>query len=437
MKLPSEKLNVLLIGGAGREHALAWKLKQSRRLGQLFATHTTNPGIAGLAQPIDHDFSMKELYRLQQFIEAKKIQLVVVGPEDPLAQGIVDKLSSDKLAVFGPTAEGAQLESNKAWAKRLMRAASIPTAESRSFTDPKVAKAFLESREEAYVIKASGLAAGKGVVVASDRAEGLAAVDRFMIKREFGDAGAEIVIEERLKGPEVSVFALTDGRSIFILDSARDHKRLGENDTGPNTGGMGAFSPAGLLDERAMSRIEREVLVPVVDALRRDDITYRGLLYAGLMLTHAGPKVLEFNCRFGDPECQTLMPRLKGDLVEILYATATGQLEHIDLAWDTRAAVCIVLCSSGYPGEYKTGFPITGLEEASKLPETFIFHAGTKRAAARDSAQPGVVITSGGRVVNVVALGDTIAEARTRALAAADVINFEGKTFRRDIAAAG
>lgn len=428
LKLPSPKLNVLLIGGGGREHALAWKLKQSARLGTLYATNTTNPGIAALAKPIDHEFSVKEAYRLQFFIEKHDVRLVVVGPEDPLAAGIADKLTSEKVAVFGPTADGARLEADKAWAKQLMRSALIPTAESRSFTDSEMAKAYLETRDEAQVVKASGLAAGKGVVVAGSLQEALDAVDRFMVKREFGDAGREIVVEERLKGPEVSVFALTDGRSIYILDSAQDHKRLGENDTGPNTGGMGAYSPTSLIDEKLLTRVQNEILLPTVDALRRDDITYRGVIFAGLMLTPGGPKVLEFNCRFGDPECQVLLPRLKGDLVEILYATATGQLEHVDLSWDSRAAACVVLASGGYPGSYKTGVPIEGIEEAEALPGVRVFHAGTKR-------EGGQLVTNGGRVLNVVATGDTLTQARELANRAAELIRFEGKTWRRDIGA--
>lgn len=428
LKLPSQKLNVLLIGGGGREHALAWKLKQSARLGTLYATHTANPGIAALAKPIDHEFSVKEAYRLQFFIEKHDIRLVVVGPEEPLAAGIADKIASDKVAVFGPTAEGARLEADKAWAKQLMRSALIPTAESRSFTVAEMAKAYLETRDEAQVVKASGLAAGKGVVVAGSLQEALDAVDRFMVKREFGDAGREIVVEERLKGPEVSVFALTDGKSIYILDSAQDHKRLGENDTGPNTGGMGAYSPTSLIDDALLTHVQNEILLPTVDALRRDDITYRGVIFAGLMLTPGGPKVLEFNCRFGDPECQVLLPRLKGDLVEILYATATGQLEHVDLSWDSRAAVCVVLASGGYPGSYKTGVPIEGIEEAEALPGVRVYHAGTKR-------EGGQLVTSGGRVLNVVATGDTLTHARELANRAAELIRFEGKTWRRDIGA--
>lgn len=428
LKLPSDKLNVLLIGGGGREHALAWKLKQSPRLGTLYATHAGNPGIAALAKPIDHDYSMKELYRLRFFIEKHDIRLVVVGPEDPLAAGIADKLSNERVAVFGPGAEGAQLEANKAWSKRFMRAASIPTAEARTFTDPEAARAYLETRDEPQVIKAAGLAAGKGVVVAASLEEALGAVDRFMVKREFGEAGAEVVVEERLKGAEVSVFALTDGRSLYILDTAQDHKRLGEGDTGPNTGGMGAYSPTALVDERLFQRVQSEILVPTIDALRRDDIAYRGVIYAGLMLTPGGPKVLEYNCRFGDPECQVLLPRLRGDLVEICYATATGQLEHVDLSWDPRVAVCIVLASGGYPGPYKTGVPIEGIGEAAAMEDVLIFHAGTRRDGAS-------IVTAGGRVLNVVALGASLAEAREKANRAAELVRFEGKTYRRDIAA--
>lgn len=428
LKLPANTFNVLLIGGGGREHALAWKMSQSPRLGTLYATHCSNPGIAALAKPIDHEFNVKEAYRLQFFLEKHDIRLVVVGPEDPLAGGITDKIASERVAVFGPSREGARLEADKAWAKQFMRSAQIPTAEARTFTDPAAARAYLKSRDDAQVVKASGLAAGKGVVVAATPAEALEAVERFMVKREFGNAGQEIVIEERLKGPEVSLFALTDGRSLFILESAQDHKRIGEGDTGPNTGGMGAYSPTTLIDEKMFERLQHEVLLPTVDALRRDEVSYRGVIFVGLMLTPGGPKVLEYNCRFGDPECQVLMTRLKGDLVEVLYATATGQLEHVDLSWDSRAAVCVVLASGGYPGEYQTGKPIHGLEQAAAQPDVSIFHAGTRRESS------GGLVTAGGRVLNVVALGDTVAEAREKANRAAEMIVFEGITWRRDIA---
>lgn len=421
-------MNVLLIGGGGREHALAWKLKQSPSLGQLYATHTGNPGIAELAKPTGFEFSMGEIYRVQQFCAHQNIGLVVVGPEGPLSEGIADKLSSDTVAVFGPTREGAQLEADKAWAKDVMRGASIPTAEARVFREPGPAKSYLESREEPVVIKASGLAAGKGVVLPTSLDEAKATIDRIMVKKEFGSAGDQVVIEEKLKGPEASVFALIDGRNIAILDTCQDYKRVGDGDTGQNTGGMGSYCPSRVVDERTMTIVEREVLVPIVDALRRDGIEYRGVLYVGLMLTPAGPKVLEFNCRFGDPECQVLMRRMDCDLVQVLHATATGKLHEVELGSSGGAAVCVVLASGGYPGDFSKGYPITGIENANAMPDVTVFHAGT----AHD--KEGKVVTAGGRVLNVVATGANVDEARQKALAAAEKIHFDKMHYRRDIA---
>lgn len=422
------KVNVLLVGGGGREHALAWKLKQSSSLGALWTTHPSNPGLASLCRPIDHPFSMREVYRTEQFCRREKISLVVVGPEGPLAEGITDKLTSDQTAVFGPSREAAQLESNKAWAKQLMRSAAIPTAEGRVFHDHEAAKSYAMSRDDAQVVKASGLAAGKGVIVAGTRSEAVAAIERIMVRREFGDAGAEIVIEERLKGPEVSVFALCDGRNIDILETCQDHKRLGDGDTGPNTGGMGAYCPTPLVDARLMESIQREILIPTVDALRREGIEFRGVLYAGLMLTPAGPKVLEYNVRFGDPECQCLMPRLDVDLVRLCHASASGRLPEVDLNWNPVSVCCVVLAAPGYPDEPRKGIPITGVDEAGAMPGVTVFHAGT----ALDPS--GQLVTAGGRVLNIVGTGATIEESRDRAYAACDRIHFEGKQMRRDIA---
>lgn len=428
--IPAHKINILLVGGGGREHSLAWKLRQSPRLGSLYTTHPGNPGLAALCKPMDAPFSMKELYRTEQFCRRADIHLVIVGPEDPLAEGIADKLASPERLIFGPVQEGALIESDKAWAKRLMRSALIPTAEARTFRDAAAAIDYLRTREVAPVVKATGLAKGKGVIVASTIDEAIAAVERIMLRKEFGPAGDEIIIEEKLQGPEVSIFALTDGRDFVILDAAQDHKRLLDGDKGPNTGGMGAFCPTPLLDAKLMARIQRDILIPTIDALRREGVEYRGLLYAGLMLTPAGPKVLEFNARFGDPECQALMLRCQGDLLELLYATAAGCLADAkDVAWDPRASCCIVLAAPGYPDEPRKGIPITGIEAAEALPDTAIFHAGTERRAG------GELVTAGGRVLNVVALGSDLTEARTKALAAADTITFDGKQLRRDIGA--
>ena len=424
-----DKINVLLVGGGGREHALALRLKQSKRLGTLWATGAKNPGIAGLARACEEPVNEREKFRLQSFCKKEQIGLVVVGPEDALAAGMADWLATEETVVFGPTREGARIESDKAWAKKMMRAASVPTAEGRVFKDAEGAKAYLATREDAQVVKASGLAGGKGVFVAGSLDEAIEAVDTIMVEKAFGDAGLEIIIEERLKGEEVSVFALVDGRNILVLDSCQDHKRLGDGDIGPNTGGMGAHCPTPAVDSKILDMVQREVIVAIVDAMRRDGIEYRGVLYAGLMLTPGGPKVLEFNARFGDPECQCLLPRIKGDLVEILYATATGQLDGVEFNWDRRAVCCVVLASRGYPGEAEKGAVITGIEEAEAMEGVRVYHAGTRRGT-----NCGKIKVDGGRVLNVVGQADTIEAARERAYAACEKIEYEGKIMRTDIA---
>jgi phosphoribosylamine--glycine ligase len=430
----ADQLNVLLIGGGGREHALAWKLRQSARLGELYAVDTSNPGLAALAKPCPVVIDYKNLFPLRRWCEVNRVGMVVIGPEEPLAAGVADALAEPVVhggpvpLVFGPNKIAAQLESDKAFAKELMRSALIPTAEARVFTDASAALNFLQTRNEPHVVKASGLAKGKGVFVPSTIQEGLDAVERIMLKREFGEAGRAVVIEERLKGREVSVFALVDGRSIYILEACQDHKRLGDGATGPNTGGMGSLSPTRTIDDRLMERVQREVLVPTVDALRRDGIEFRGVLYVGLMLTPAGPKVLEYNVRFGDPECQVLMRRLNCDLLEVLAATASRRLDQVEIAWDPRPAVCVVLASGGYPDKPRKGVPISGLEEAAAVDGAVVFHAGT----AIDPAS-GRVVTAGGRVLSVTAVGDDVEDARRRAYRAADCIRFDGKTYRTDI----
>jgi len=422
-------LNILLVGGGGREHALAWRLKRSASCGALWTTHPSNPGIKALARPVDFEFSVGELYRVEQFCRRDSIGLVVVGPEAPLAAGMADTLGAAGILVFGPTKAAAQLEADKAFAKKLMRAASVPTADARVYTDHHEAEAAIQGREVPPVVKAAGLAAGKGVVVPQTTAEAIDAVRRILVDREFGDAGARVLLEERLDGVEASVFALVDGRSVLLLDACQDHKRIGEGDTGPNTGGMGAICPTPRIDADLHMAVERDVIVPTIDALRREDIEFRGVLYVGLMLTHAGPKVLEFNVRFGDPECQALVRRIGGDFAKLLHATASGRLGDLPdtvVTSNPGHACCIVLASGGYPGDYRTGIPITGVEEAERVEGVTVFHAGTARKG-------GQLVTAGGRVLNVVALADTPDLARDRAYAAADLIDFDGKTLRRDI----
>jgi len=422
---------VLLVGGGGREHALAWRLKASPSVEKVFVTHPSNPGLAKLGEPIDVPFDLRNTFRLKRFCQRKGVNLVVVGPEAPLAAGLADELRSDECAVFGPGAAGAQLEADKAFAKAFMRRLAIPTAEGRAFTSLDAAKAFLQSRDEPMVVKAAGLAAGKGVVVPETVEEAVEAVERMLgQQRAFGKAGETVVIEERLQGVEASVFALIDGKTAYLLEPCQDHKRLLEGDRGPNTGGMGAYCPAAVVDAATMRLIERTILVPVLDGLRREEIEYRGVLYLGLMLTPGGPKVLEFNVRFGDPECQALMPRWRGDLGLTLWRCAAGRLEEAEVDWDPRVCCCVTLASEGYPQAPRTGDPITGLERAQAMEEVVVFHAGTKI-----DPQKGLV-TAGGRALSVCGLGATLEEARQRALEACEAIDFPGKQHRRDIGAA-
>lgn len=430
MQIP-ESINVLLIGGGAREHALALGLARSNRLSTLYATHMNNPGIAQLARPVDVPVIAKELYRLVQFCDRENIELIVIGPEDPLADGWADTLSkkadgSPRL-VFGPGAKGAQLEADKAYAKQMMKAASVPTAEGRVFDQLSHAEEYLKTRDEVFVIKATGLAKGKGVIVPESNEEGIKAVRDMMDKRVFGDAGKKVLVEEKITGTEVSVLALLDGHNILVLPPCQDHKRLSDGDKGPNTGGMGAFCPAETINDQTMQQIESEVLVPIADVLRRDEIDFKGVLYAGIMLTPAGPKVLEFNVRFGDPECQPLIARLESDLIELLWATASGKLDQVDVRFTPQAAVCVVLASKGYPESPEIGFPITGIEDAQAIEGVTIFHAGTKMS-------DGTLVTAGGRVLSVTALADTMEQARDLAYKAANKIHFEGMQLRTDIA---
>ena len=423
--------NVLLLGTGGREHALAWKLRQSPSLGTLWVQPDANAGIRSLGRPCDAPLAARERFFLRSWLDRNDVHLVVVGPEGPLSEGIVDDLASPARRVFGPVREAARLEFDKAFAKTVMKQASVPTADGRSFTTHDQARAYVEARDVPLVVKAAGLCAGKGVVVCSDRDEALAALDRIMGAREFGEAGSAVVVEERLVGQEMSVLALVDGRTITVLDPCQDHKQVGEGDVGPNTGGMGAYCPTPLATDEVMGEISREVLVPTVDALRRDGIEFRGVLYAGMMLTPGGPKVLEFNTRFGDPETQPLMARLRGDLVDILWKAAGGQLDSASVDFDPRAACCVVVCSAGYPGKVDAGKPVTGLADAEAAAgpgeEVVVFHAGTRTDAS------GALVTAGGRVFGVTALAADLRRAQALANEAASRIRFEGAFFRRDI----
>jgi len=404
--------------------AATWKLVQSPLCDQFWAA-PGNPGIAEHADCVD--ISDHDTEGLVAFIKTNGVNLVVVGPEEPLAAGLGDAIRRAGALCFGPGARGARIEADKAYAKELMRAASVPTAEARIFTDLESAKSYVLSRDSGVAVKAAGLAKGKGVVVCPEPYQAVKPLEDVMAKKTFGDAGKTVLIEEMLTGPEATVLALCDGRNIYPMEPLQDHKPIGDADTGPNTGGMGAYSPVPVIDEKMSERIEREILVPIVDAMRRDFGRYEGVLYAGLMLTPGGPKVIEFNCRFGDPECQPLMMRLQSDLLEAMLAVAEHRLDEVTLRWDPRPAVCVVMASGGYPGSYEKGHEISGIADAQAEADVKVFHAGTAIA-------DGKLVTNGGRVLGVTALGETIADAQRRAYEAVDKIHWQDCYCRRDIA---
>ncbi len=417
-------MKIFVIGGGGREHALIWKLKQSTSVDRIFCA-PGNAGTAAIAENVA--IAASDLPQLRAFAKQNFVDLTVVGPDDPLARGIVDLLMSDKLRVFGPTKSAARLESSKIFAKELMRAQKIPTAQASTFSDSREALRYCEQLTFPVVIKADGLALGKGVIIAPNIATARSTIEAMMNEARFGDAGRRIVIEEFLRGTECSLHALVDGKNYQLLESARDYKRAFDGDEGPNTGGMGAFSPADNWDARLQSQFESEIMQPLLRGLSKEGIAYRGLLYPGLMITSDGARVLEFNCRFGDPETQALLPRMKSDLLPLLEATIDGKIDNYTIDWDKRAAITVVVASAGYPGKYETEKAISGLDEAAKLEDIQVFHAGTKNANNQ-------VITAGGRVLAVTALGATIAAARSRAYEAVSLIQFDGCHYRRDIA---
>jgi phosphoribosylamine--glycine ligase len=420
--------NVLVVGKGGREHALVWKLKQSPRVGRLFCA----PGNAGTADEGATNVAISALDKdqLARLCLKERIDLVVIGPEEPLAAGLSDHLRSKGIRVFGPSAAAAQIEASKVFAKELMRSAYVPTAEFQVFDHPEPARVYIETRDYPVVVKADGLAAGKGVIVCRNASEAIRAVRRIMTEEEFGaSAGRRIVVERKLEGEELSVLAIVSGRTLVMLPPCQDHKPVYDGDQGPNTGGMGAYCPAPQATPELMQEIERHIFVPTVHALKRGHRSFQGVLYAGLMLTNQGPRVLEFNCRFGDPETQPLMMRLQSDLLSLLYAAAEGELSHWHEAirFDPRPAVCVVLCSGGYPGKYETGKVIHGVAEAEALPDVKVFHAGTRRD------EQGRLVTDGGRVLAVTALGEDFRAARERVYEAVRKIHFPGMHYRTDI----
>jgi phosphoribosylamine---glycine ligase len=418
-------MKVLVIGSGGREHALAWKIAQSPRVTQIFIA----PGNAGTAEvgknvPIE----AHNLDKLLLFAEENGIALTIVGPDDALAHGIVDLFSAAGLRIFGPTRAASRLEWSKAFAKEFMTRHGIPTARFKQFDSAVEARQSLVQFGFPVAIKADGLALGKGVVIARDREEAENAIQDMMERRRFGEAGSRVVIEEYLSGPECSLHALIDGESYALFPSAQDHKQLYDGSQGPNTGGMGTFSPSQKLTGSLIEQIRHLVLDRFMAGLKADGIRYSGLLFPGLILTAEGPKVLEFNCRFGDPETQVLMARLRSDLVDLLEATIDGQLATTSIDWSTDPAVCVVIASGGYPGYYETGKVISGLAETEKLEQVQVFHAGTRREKDR-------ILTAGGRVLGVTASGSTLDAARQRTYEAVEKIGFDGRYFRRDIAA--
>jgi phosphoribosylamine--glycine ligase len=416
-------VNVLVIGGGGREHALIWKIAQSPQVDYLYCT-PGNPGIARAAQCVD--ISVNDSAALLEFANQHAVDLTVVGPEAPLANGIVDLFVDQGLMAFGPSKAAAELEASKSFAKRLMAKYGIPTAEYAEFDDADEAIAYVTDRGAPIVVKADGLAAGKGVTVAHDVDAATVAIRAAMTEQVFGDAGSRVVIEECLVGEEASILAFSDGTRLLTMVPSQDHKPVDDGDKGPNTGGMGAYSPAPVVTPELAGIIERAIMRPCVEGMACEGTPYKGVLYAGLMINDNGPKVVEFNCRFGDPEAQVVLPRLKSDIVPAFLACCDGTLDTVSLEWDDQACVTVVMASGGYPGTYEKGKPITGIEAAEADPAVTVFHAGTKETDAG-------LVTNGGRVLNVTALGPNIPRAIDAAYAAAEKIHFERAHKRSDI----
>ena len=416
-------LSVLIIGSGGREHALAWKISQSPLVSKVYAA-PGNPGIARHAECVP--LSVDDIQGLRDFAVSKRIDLTVVGPEAPLVAGIADLFAKDGLLVFGPDQAGAQLEGSKVFMKTILQECGVPTADFRVFDDYDEAEQYVLTHRLPVVIKADGLAAGKGVVVAQTYEEAVSFLKETMETGVFGSAGDRVVIEECLAGEEASYIVFTDGYKVVPLPSSQDHKRIGDGDLGPNTGGMGAYSPAPVMTPEVEERVLREVFDPLLAALRARKIVYRGILYAGLMIDNGVPRVLEFNVRFGDPEAQPLFMRFSGDLVPLLLQCARGKIDDASIEIDPRPAICVVMASGGYPGKYTKGCPIEGVSDAEKLSDVIVFHAGT-------AMEQGRLITGGGRVLGVTAIGETLKGAIARAYDAVDLIHWEGAYYRSDI----
>jgi phosphoribosylamine--glycine ligase len=418
-------MRVLVIGSGGREHALAWKIRQSPRVNDVYVI-PGNAGTARIARNVQ--LNIADLSKLCRFAQEEVIDLTVVGPDDALAAGIVDAFQAAGLRIFGPSRKAAQLEASKRFAKHFMVRHGIPTARFAEFNSSQDARRAIEEFGFPLVVKADGLALGKGVVIAANRSEAIATIDDMIEGGRFGEAGRKIVLEEFLSGAECSIHALVDGSSYLLFPTAQDHKQIYDGNRGPNTGGMGTCSPSQKLDSASLSKIREQVLDPFIHGIQTDGLDFRGLLFPGLMLTEEGPRVLEFNCRFGDPETQVLLPRLKGDIVDLLEATIEGRLHTQNPEWDPRAAVCVVMASGGYPGSYETGKTISGLEQIETEAGMTVFHAGTRRIKDQ-------FVTAGGRVLGVTAMGATLLDARQAAYKGVEKIGFDGSYFRRDIGA--
>ena len=416
-------MQVLVIGGGGREHALVWKIKQSPKVEKIFCA----PGNAGIAEIAENiPIAVDDIDNLLEFAVKNDIGLTVVGPEQPLVKGIVDLFEEKGLRIFGPNARAAELEGSKSFSKDIMKKYGLPTAEYKAFNSANSAEEYIKIKNCPLVVKADGLAAGKGVLLCQTADEALAAVDSIMGKRSFGKAGDQIVIEEFLEGEEVSVLAFSDGQTVLLMDSAQDHKAAYDGDKGPNTGGMGAYSPAPIFTETMRQKVRDKIMLPMIRAMQQEARPYKGILYAGLMLTKTGPQILEFNARFGDPETQPLLIRMDSDIIPIFEACIDGTLDKCPLQWKSESSVCVVMAAKGYPDSYEKGKSISGLKDANALPGVVVFHAGTKE-------QDGEVLTQGGRVLGVTAIGKDTATGISRAYEAVNKIEWEGIHYRKDI----
>ena len=420
-------MRVLVIGSGGREHALVWKIKQSPKVEKIFCA----PGNAGTSEFADNiPIAADDIEGLLQFAMKKEIGLTVVGPEQPLVMGIVDRFEVKGLRIFGPSASAAELEGSKSFSKDIMQKYGLPTAEYKIFTSAESATKYIQAKNCPLVVKADGLAAGKGVLLCRSSREALVAVDTIMRQRLFGEAGDQIVVEEFLEGQEISVLAFSDGQTVLLMDSAQDHKAVYDGDIGPNTGGMGAYSPAPVFTELMRQKVRDKIMLPMVRAMQQEGRTYKGILYAGLMLTKTGPQILEFNARFGDPETQPLMVRMETDIIPLFEACIDGTLGQCQVNWKNKSSVCVVMTAEGYPSAYQKGEIISGLQNANSTPEVVVFHAGTKE-------QDGKVLTNGGRVLGVTATGANTESAIQRAYDAVGKVNWRGVHYRKDIGSRG